>query len=96
MVSQVVAMRTLDLLGNPPSGFPGNPLPLHPLNLRLISANREHGLQPFRLPLAIDSSKCLRCGVCAGYVCPTGAHGSAAQLLDLAQARGYPSDPNPS
>jgi choline dehydrogenase-like flavoprotein len=77
-------------LGKPAHGFPGNPLPLHPLNLRLISANREHGLHPFRLPLAIDSSKCLLCGVCAGYVCPTGARGSAAHLLDSAQARGYP------
>ena len=61
------------LCKNPPAAIPGDPLPLHPLNQRLIAANRVHGLHPFRLPLAIDSSRCLRCGVCAGYICPTGA-----------------------
>jgi choline dehydrogenase-like flavoprotein len=54
-----------------------------------MTANRKHGLHPFRLPLAIDSSKCLRCGVCAGYVCPTGARSSAVHLLDSALARGH-------
>ena len=58
-------------LQKPAVGYPGEPLPLHPLNQRLITANRGHGLHPFRLPLAIDSSRCLRCGVCAGYICPT-------------------------
>ena len=58
-------------LQKPAVGYPGEPLPLHPLNQRLIAANRVHGLHPFRLPLAIDSSRCLRCGVCAGYICPT-------------------------
>ncbi len=60
-------------LQKPAAGYFGDPLPLHPLNQRLIAANRNHGLHPFRLPLAIDSSRCLRCGVCAGYICPTGA-----------------------
>jgi choline dehydrogenase-like flavoprotein len=77
-------------LPKPARGFPGEPLPLHPLNQRLIAANRKKGLHPFRLPLAIDSSRCLRCGVCAGYVCPTGARASAAQLLESAAARGLP------
>jgi choline dehydrogenase-like flavoprotein len=54
-----------------------------------MAANRDHGLHPFRLPLAIDSSKCLRCGVCAGYVCPTGARSSAVHLLDSALSRGH-------
>jgi choline dehydrogenase-like flavoprotein len=76
-------------LMKPARGFSGEPLPLHPLNQRLIAANREHGLHPFRLPLAIDSSKCLRCAACAGYVCPTGARGSAAHLLDSTISRGY-------
>jgi choline dehydrogenase-like flavoprotein len=75
-------------LQKPAVGYHGDPLPLHPLNQRLIAANRNHGLHPFRLPLAIDSSRCLRCGVCAGYVCPTGARSSAAQLLEHAQAEG--------
>ena len=75
-------------LPKPSRGFPGEPLPLHPLNQRLIAANRKCGLHPFRLPLAIDSSRCLRCGVCAGYVCPTGARSSAAQLLDSSATMG--------
>ena len=75
-------------LQKPARGFPGKPLPLHPLNQRLIDANRDRGLQPFQLPLAIDSSRCLRCSVCAGYVCPTGARGSAVHLLDSAIRRG--------
>jgi len=77
-------------LKKPALGYRGEPLPLHPLNQRLIAANRIHGLRPFRLPLAIDSSRCLRCGVCAGYICPTGARASAAQLLERAIAEGLP------
>ena len=77
-------------LQKPSRGYPGDPLPLHPLNHRLMAANRVHGLHPFRLPLAIDSSRCLRCGVCAGYVCPTGARASSAQLLERAIADGLP------
>jgi choline dehydrogenase-like flavoprotein len=75
-------------LQKPALGYPGDPLPLHPLNQRLIASNRIHGLHPFRLPLAIDSSRCLRCGVCAGYVCPTGARSSSSQLLERAIAEG--------
>jgi choline dehydrogenase-like flavoprotein len=75
-------------LQKPTRGFPGAPLPLHPLNQRLMAVNRARGLHPFQLPLAIDSSRCLRCGACAGYVCPTGARRSAAQLLESASSRG--------
>ena len=77
-------------LGMPASGYSNPPLPLHPVNERLIDANRAIGLRPFRLPLAIDPHNCLRCGACAGYVCPTGARRSAAQLVDAAQANGWP------
>ena len=77
-------------LEKPALGFPGEPLPLHPLNQHLTDVNRNHGLRPFRLPLAINSSKCLRCAACAGYVCPTGARGSAAHLIDSAISKGYP------
>lgn len=76
-------------LQKPALGFPGAPLPLHPLNQRLIAANRKVGLHPFRLPLAIDSSRCLGCGACAGYVCPTGARSSAARLLESASRQGH-------
>src|SRR5262249_61526671 len=75
-------------LQKPAGGYPKVPLPLHPLNQRLIAANRVQGLRPFRLPLAIDASRCLRCGVCAGYICPTGARSSADQLLERAIAQG--------
>ena len=77
-------------LPRPRHGFPGRPLPLHPINQRLIAANRARGLRPFRLPLAIDASRCLRCHACAGYVCPTGARHSSAHLVDRAAGDGLP------
>jgi choline dehydrogenase-like flavoprotein len=69
-------------LPKPKHGFRERPLPLHPVNRQLIDANRRGGLRPFRLPLAIDSDRCLQCRVCPGYVCPNGARHSAAQLLE--------------
>ena len=78
-------------LKKPARGFPGAPLPLHPLNQRLMTANRKRGLRPFQLPLAIDSSRCLRCGACAGYVCPTGA----AWLRGPAARVGHEPGPSP-
>jgi choline dehydrogenase-like flavoprotein len=77
-------------LQKPYNGFPNRPLPLHPINARLIMANQAVGLRPFRLPLAIDPKICLRCHACAGYVCPTGARRSSAQLLDRALSAGWP------
>jgi choline dehydrogenase-like flavoprotein len=71
-----------------PAAYPRDPLPLLPINQRLIAANRARGLKPFRLPLAIDPARCLRCEVCAGYPCPTGARSSAAQLLERAAHEG--------
>ena len=70
--------------------FPNQPLPLHPINQRLIAANRSNGLEPFRLPLAIDPARCLNCASCAGFICPTGARVSGAQLLDRASSDGLP------
>jgi choline dehydrogenase-like flavoprotein len=81
---------TLDPLEKPSAGYPNQPLPLHPINEKLIATNRASGLRPFRLPLAIDPERCLRCGACAGYVCPTGARASSGQLLDRAAADGLP------
>jgi choline dehydrogenase-like flavoprotein len=68
-------------LPRPHSGFPHQPLSLHPVNQHLMAANQRHGLRPFRLPLAIDPGRCTLCNVCPGYLCPTGARRSAAQLL---------------
>ena len=77
-------------LPKPVGGFPKEPLPLHPINQKLIAASRARGLRPFRLPLAIDSSRCLRCDACAGYICPTGARSSSGQLVARAIAEGLP------
>jgi choline dehydrogenase-like flavoprotein len=75
-------------LCKPADGYPGQLLPLHPLNRRLMESSRSAGLRPFRLPLAIDSRRCLRCHACAGYLCPTGARRSSGQLLGEAVAAG--------
>jgi choline dehydrogenase-like flavoprotein len=77
-------------LQKPSQGFPNQPLPLHPINSKLIAANQASGLRPFRLPLAIDPRLCLRCHACAGYICPTGARRSSAQLVDQVAAAGKP------
>jgi choline dehydrogenase-like flavoprotein len=77
-------------LQKPRHGYPRQPLPLHPANVRLMAATRARGLRPFRLPLAIDPGRCLRCHACAGFLCPTGARSSSAQLLDRAAAEKLP------
>ncbi len=59
-------------------------LPMAPINERLMATNRARGLRPFRLPLAIDTSRCERCDSCAGFLCPNGARRSAAQVIDEA------------
>ena len=64
------------------------PLPLAAINRKLIGAAWKSGLNPYRLPLAIDSSRCLRCDHCAGFTCPTGARRSSAQLIEGSQSRG--------
>jgi choline dehydrogenase-like flavoprotein len=77
-------------LPTPGGGYPNRPLPLHPINQRLMAANYAGGLRPFRLPLAIDPARCLRCGPCAGYICPTGARSNSGQLLERAIAEKLP------
>ncbi len=63
-------------------------LPLARINQQLIDGGRRVGLNPFRLPLAIQTDKCLLCDQCAGFVCPTGARRSSAQLVsELIQRR---------
>jgi choline dehydrogenase-like flavoprotein len=56
-------------------------LPLAAISARLMRAAEDLGLKPWRLPLAIDSSRCLRCSHCAGFECPTGARRSSEDLL---------------
>ncbi len=68
-------------LGRPADGYLHQAIPLQPINRKLMAANQARGLRPFRLPLAIDPNRCLRCASCAGFLCPTGARISSAQLL---------------
>ena len=56
-------------------------IPLARINEKLIRTAWNAGLNPYRLPLAIDASKCLRCDNCAGFVCPTAARRSSGQLV---------------
>lgn len=78
---------------NPDENAPGSAkakpgLPLAPINDALLRSAWKSGLNPYRLPLAIESSKCLRCDNCAGFVCPTGARRSSAQLVRESIERG--------
>ena len=57
-------------------------LPLAPISERLMESNRAKGLKPFRLPLAIDTSKCHLCDSCAGFLCPHDARRSACDLIE--------------
>jgi choline dehydrogenase-like flavoprotein len=77
-------------LQKPRHGFPRPSVPVKPINQQLMARNRAKGLRPFRLPLAIDFSRCLQCGTCPGYVCPTGARRSTTHLAEQAQASGFP------
>lgn len=63
-------------------------LPLTPISHRLMDAARRARLNPWRLPLAINSATCLRCDHCAGFECPTGARRSSDQLLEESLRRG--------
>jgi choline dehydrogenase-like flavoprotein len=77
-------------LEKPRHSYPRSGIPLKPINQRLMSANRARGLKPFRLPLAIDFTRCLQCGDCPGYICPNGARRSSAHLAERADADKLP------
>jgi choline dehydrogenase-like flavoprotein len=64
-----------------PRRFPHQPIPVKPINRKLMAANRARGLQPFRLPLAIDFDRCRECDSCPGFICPNGARRSSAHLV---------------
>jgi len=65
-------------------------MPLQPINQKLVAANRARGLRPFRLPLAIDFTRCLQCAACPGYICINGARRSAGDLIQQAVAGRLP------
>jgi choline dehydrogenase-like flavoprotein len=77
-------------LPRPRGGYPGRPLPIKPINTKLISANRARGLRPFCLPLAIDAERCLQCSSCPGYVCTNGSRRSSAHLVEQTAAEDFP------
>jgi choline dehydrogenase-like flavoprotein len=77
-------------LSKPRGAFPRRGLALVPVNQRLVAASEAQGLRPFRLPLAIDFARCLRCGHCPGFLCPNGARRSSAHLVARAAAEGLP------
>lgn len=77
-------------LPKPRQGFPNSPLPLKPINRRIMAANAALGLKPFRLPLAIDFDRCLSCSSCPGYSCPNASRRSSAQLVAEAVDEGLP------
>jgi choline dehydrogenase-like flavoprotein len=91
---QVTGPNDADLgpLGKPRQGFPHTPIPMKPINQRLLTATRARGLKPFSLPLAIDFGRCLECGVCPGYVCINGARRSSSHLVERAVREGLPLD----
>lgn len=63
--------------------------PLDPFNEALARHLRDHALHPFRLPLAIDFQRCLRCPICPGAQCPNDARSSSdATLLGPLRDRG--------
>ncbi|MBD3673435.1 MAG: GMC family oxidoreductase [Planctomycetaceae bacterium] len=71
-------------LQRPTESYPHSPIPLKPINERLVSGNENAGLKPFVLPLGIDFNICLQCDACPGYICPNGARISAGQVVDAA------------
>lgn len=74
----------------PAPGFASTnpPLPLASINQRIIDRTRASRLNPIRLPLGIESSRCVMCADCAGFVCPTGARRSSEQLVAESAHRG--------
>jgi choline dehydrogenase-like flavoprotein len=77
-------------LQKPGHAYPAGSIPMKPINQRLIAANQARGLKPFRLPLAIDFTRCLQCHACPGHICPNGARSSSAQLVERAVAGRLP------
>lgn len=73
-------------LGRRARAYPAPSPPLDPFNEALAGHWSARGLAPFRLPLAIDFERCLRCPACPGFLCPNGARASADTLLQRPRA----------
>ncbi len=69
-------------------GYTAPPVPWSGEAANLAELLRSRGLNPFRLPLALDPNTCLGCPRCPGYVCPNGArHGAADRCVRPAVER---------
>ena len=72
------AERILNIAGTPGADptepfrsapYPQSSAELAPISRRMEAAARALGLNPFRLPLAIDRNRCISCGTCDGFAC---------------------------
>ncbi len=72
------AEQVLNIAGSPGTDptepFRSAPYPqasaeLAPVSRRMETAARDLGLNPFRLPLAVDRNRCISCGTCDGFAC---------------------------
>ncbi|MBA3556270.1 MAG: GMC family oxidoreductase, partial [Gemmatimonadales bacterium] len=61
--------------------YPQGSADLAPVSRRLEAAARGLGLNPFRLPLAIDRKRCLACGTCDGFACAVSAKNDLATVV---------------
>ncbi len=61
--------------------YPQSSADLAPVSRRLEAAARTLGLNPFRLPLAIDRTRCLACGTCDGFACAVSAKNDLATAV---------------
>ncbi len=67
--------------------YPAPPLPLAPVSERIAAAARDLGLQPFRLPLALNTVErpgrhaCVACPTCDGYACAIEAKNDLATVI---------------
>ena len=66
--------------------YPEEPRPLQPVSERLSAAARGLGLNPFRLPLAInygrpDRTACRECPTCDGFACAISAKNDLATVI---------------
>ena len=78
--------RASDDPGEPPrtQPYPFPELPHEPYIAALIEKLRAQGLQPFRLPMAVDlreGGRCIRCMTCDGFPCMVHAKGDAEICL---------------
>ncbi len=98
------AERILDIAGttgqDPTEPFRSAPYPhrsaeLAPISRRIESAARQLGLNPFRLPLAINQKRCISCGTCDGFACAVrGKNDLATVVIRPLLDRGLRLEPN--